>query len=703
MSDHETDTGPTTPYAELHRVMRGPGPLGYAFTIAPPVSGVPKGAPIDSHTDPAVLMARAEAVGGGHAAAAVCGAVRAELLIVDIDSCAELAKTQVIDAATDAGAVWGYEAASGSPDSCHLGFAVTPAVRVAAAAAIAAVRALHGLSKTDVDVRSKDHHLRYPGSASLKGTGRCVPVTAEGAPMTAIAAAKRLKAALAAVDDGALDLEVTPSSAAGPRRPTAPPPSATAPPVPVVDDEELEISRWDLEPERAWRAPTPIAAEGYQILDRSVDPKLRERIMRDRTSASYTASPADKARWKRENGSQLATDGAWVVYRSGIKSWKLARPYYRRYRCFAKFAALDAAARAAGTPAVHSFKHWQSVKERAESWRPAMPAPDAAFIAQVLDEIARWDDPDAVAAAAQIVHQRFADGHGADIPRPLAERTVAIWLSVSPSTARKRLTTLVDRGLLSLEIPHDRHSNRHEAHCYRLRLPSPKYRTECVHDVTRGGTYTHPLWGDLGQSARYVYDCLTSEPSSTSRLAALTHQQVGTSTYGVLRVLRALQAAGLADRHGSGNATTWCRGPASLDDAALQVGTIDRHTALVATINTERKAWHATTPRTSYAARSRLSYLRKRQHHNYRTTAPANDQLRLYLAPTVDDAVSTPRYTLVTSSPGAAYQSRSATEEDVSHVPGPDRLERRSGSPTDSREQSRRVSLASNRTTPPVE
>ena len=614
VSDHESDTDPVTPYAEFHRVMRGPsfgtGPLDLAFTVAAPVAGVPKGSPIDSHFDPAVLMARAEAIGGGQASAAVCGAVRPELLIIDVDGCLDQVKTQVIAAAADTGAVYGYETASGSPNSGHLGFAVTPTIRAAAATAIDAVRVAHGLTKTDVDIRKPTHHLRFPGSASLKGSGRCVPVTIDGTPMTAIAAANRLKAALAAVDDGALDLEVTPA-APRPRSVASPPP--TARPAAIFADDDGDISRWELEPERAWRAPTPITQDGFKVLDQSVDPKLRARVMRSRTSG-YKLSAADKARWDKENGSQLATNGAWVLWRAGIRSWSVARHYYRRHACFTKYAARDAEARAAGKKPVHCFQEWQKVKERAQSYRPALPVDEATFIDRVLVEVAQWDDADAVAGAAHAIHEVFADGRGAFIARPLAERTVAMWLSVSPTTARTRLNTLVERGLLTLEVPHDRHTARHEAHCYRLHLPSPKYRTKSVHDVTRGGTYTHALWGDLGQDTRHVYEKLGTERVPTAVLATATSQNPGSRTHGVLRQLRALESVGLAVRHGSGNTTTWSRGSASLGEAAERVGSFDRHRLLVAAINVERKAWHATSHRTSASARKRLLYLHRRQH-----------------------------------------------------------------------------------------
>ncbi len=616
VSHHECDTDPVSPRAELCDELAGSRLADEFYAVAPPLPGAVKGARVDSQAMPAVLLARAEAAGGGVAGVAILGPVRPELLIVDLDGCAELVMTRVIAAATDAGAVLGYLAASGSPDSRHVGFAVTPAIRGAASAAIDAVRVEANLHRLAVDVRSVQGHLRYPGSASLKGTGRCLPVDGDGSPMTSVAAVARLRAALSAVADGALDLAVTPTPApatspkARLRPVSSPPPSAGV----EVDELDGEISRWELEPERAWRAPTPITSDGFKILDRAVDPELRERIMRDRTKANYTASERDQARWKRENSSQLATDGAWVLWRSGIRSWSVARHYYRRHRCFAKYAERDAAARKEGTRAGHCYDEWQKIKRRALNHRPALPSGEAAFIAQVLAEVARWDDPAAVAAAAHVVHHRFSDGYGTYTARPIAVRELMLWMGVSRTTAHTLRKTLVERGLLTLEIPHDCRTARHEADCFRLHVPSPKYRTDLEHDLTPRGYYTHPLWGDLGQSTRHTYEKLSADPVSTAQIAAMTGQTAGTASHGVLRQLRALEAFGLATRHGTGNTTTWTRGPATLDDAADQHGATARHEVLVATVNTERKAWHATTYRTSNTARRRLAYLHKRQH-----------------------------------------------------------------------------------------
>lgn len=611
VSDHESDADFVTPRAEFCRRIAGAEVGGEFFALAPPVAGAVKASRAARGSDPAEMLARAEAAGGGYSSVAIVGPVREDLLIVDIDSCADQVMHQVIAAAIGAGAVFGYLTDSGSPNSRHVGFAVTPAIRAAATAAIVVVRRRAGLSARVVDVRSPRDHLRYPGSASLKGTGRCMPIDLDGTPITAVAATARLDAAL---DELAARLEPAPQVAATTAATVLAAVPSPAPQSDVDDVEEPEeIGRWDLEPERAWRAPTPITAEDYKVLDRAVDPALRDRIDSARKSGKR-ASRADEARWDRENGSQLATDGAWVVYRSGIKSWRLARHYYRRHRCFAKFVQLDAAARAAGAEAHHCFKHWQSIKERAEGWRRELPPDEAAFIARVLDEISHWDDPTAVAAAAHVVHHRFSDGHGTHIPRPIAERTLALWLSVSHSTARKWLAVLIDRGLLTLETPHDRHTSRHEAHCYQLHVPSPMYRTEFVHDVTRGGSYTHPLWGDLGQRARHTYDQLGVSPSTTSAIASRTGQSPGTASHGALRQLKLLEEHGLAARHGRGAATTWTRGATTLDKAAAVAGTETRTNTLRATINTERKAWHATSYRTSAVAKKRLSYLTRRQH-----------------------------------------------------------------------------------------
>lgn len=611
VSDHESDTDFVTPRAELCRRVAGAKIGGEFFALAPPVAGAAKASRADEGSDPAGMLARAEAAGGGYSSVAIVGPVRDELLIVDIDGCADQVMHQVIAAAVDAGAIFGYLTASGSPNSRHVGFAVTPAIRAVATAAVDTVRRRAELSTRAVDVRSTSAHLRYPGSASLKGTGRCMPIDIDGTPITAVAATTRLDAAL---DELAARREPAPQVAATTAAMVLAAVPSPAPPTEADDvDEPDEIGRWDLEPERAWRAPTSITAEDYKVLDRAVDPKLRDRIQEARKSGQRAAR-ADEARWDRENGSQLATDGAWVVYRSGIKSWRLARHYYRRHRCFAKFAQLDAAARAAGADAHHCFKHWQSIKERAEGWRRKLPADEAAFIARVLDEISHWDDPTAVAAAAHVIHHRFSDGHGTHTPRPIAERTLALWLSVSQSTARKWLAVLIERGLLTLETPHDRRTGRHEAHCYQLHVPSSMYRTKSVHDVTPGGSYTHPLWGDLGQRARHTYDQLGTAPLTTSDVALRTAQSPGTASHGALRQLKLLEQHGLATRHGRGASTTWTRGATTLDKAAAAAGTEARTNVLRATINTERKAWHATNYRTSAVARKRLSYLHKRQH-----------------------------------------------------------------------------------------
>ncbi|MBE7194120.1 MAG: hypothetical protein INR66_16755 [Gordonia polyisoprenivorans] len=278
----------------------------------------------------------------------------------------------------------------------------------------------------------------------------------------------------------------------------------------------------------------------------------------------------------------------------------------------------------------HSYKHWRRVFERFRSYQPEVSVEDRALIADVLAEVACWDDPDLVAAAVAVVHHRFSDGHGT-ADRPLADRCVAGWLSVEHTTAQRRLKGLCERGLLELVVPHDRYTARHEAHRYRLRRPSGVYRTSLRHDVTCPPSLTHPLWGVLGQSVRHVWEKLSSSPTATAVLAERTGQAPGTRTHGVRRALDVLSAAGLASREGTGPRTVWSRSAGTLEDAAEHYGATTRHRLLLATINTEREAWHAITRRARATARTRLGYLHARQHATTAVAAgPAADQLPLF-------------------------------------------------------------------------
>ena len=624
MSDHESDTAPITRWAESYRLLVGPACTDPAYALVPSPKGGNDASRVATAADPAELIADAERVGAGRAGVAVVAPIRPELLVVDLDGCAAQVLQQVRSAATSAGAVLAYLAASGSPDSVHVAFAVTPATRPAAAEAVDAVRREAGLDPKTVDVRTPRHYLRLPGSMSLKGGQRCWPITDDGARMTAIGAASRLRTALAAVEGSWSRSDIEAALAPTVSSPRDGVTSQSSPADTSADggpDVEVGValSAVDVEAPYAWGPPKRMTAEHLRVLNRAPGPGKR---------------------------SDAATAGAWVLIDLKIRSWRTAKPFYDRYPCFVKFRERDQQATARGTRysarhVSHSYKHWRHVLERFRSHQPPVSAEDQALITDVLAEVACWDDANLVAAAVAVVHHRFADGHGT-ADRPLADRCLAGWLAVEHTTAQRRLKGLLERGLLELVVPHDRYAARHEAHRYRLRRPSIIYRTNLRHDVTCPPSLTHPLWGVLGQSVRHVWEKLRSEPAPTAVLAELTGQPAGTSSHGTKKALDALCAVGLARRRGTGPRTVWVRSETQLDVVADHHGATARHRLLLATINTEREAWHAITRRARATARTKLAYLHTRQHASAVGAAPATDQLALFtpvvVSPVSEDA-----------------------------------------------------------------
>ena len=639
VSDHESDTTPITRWAELYRLLVGPACTDPAYALVPSPKGGNDASRAATAADPAELIADAERVGAGRAEVAVVATIRPELLVVDLDGCAAQVLQQVLTAATGAGGLLAYLAASGSPDSVHVAFAVTPARRSAVAQAVDAVRRAAGLDPKTVDVRTPRHYLRLPGSMSLKGGERCWPITDDGARMTAIATASRLRTALAVVEGSwsrsDIEAALAPTLPSGPRDGVA---AQSASADTVADggpDVEVGValSAVDVEAPYAWGPPKRMTAEHLRVLNRAPGPGKR---------------------------SDAATAGAWVLIDLKIRSWRTAKPFYDRYPCFVKFRERDQHAIARGTRysarhVSHSYKHWRHVLERFRSYQPAVSADDQALITDVLAEVACWDDANLVAAAVAVVHHRFSDGHGT-ADRPLADRCLAGWLAVEHTTAQRRLKGLLERGLLELVVPHDRYAARHEAHRYRLRRPSILYRTNLRHDVTCPPSLTHPLWGVLGQSVRHVWEKLRSEPAPTAVLAELTGQRTGTASHGTKKALDALCAVGLARRRGTGPRTVWVRSETPLDAVADHYGATARHRFLLATINTEREAWHAITRRARAMARTKLAYLHTRQHTAADGAAPAADQLALFTPVMVSGEV-------VDDARGVARRARGGCDE----------------------------------------
>ena len=659
VSDHESDTEPVTRWAETYRDFDSPSRPDPAFSLSPSPTGRNEGTRVATAHDPVVLIAEAEAAGAGRSAVAVVAQVRPELLVVDLDGCADRVLGPVIAAACETGATLAYLANSGSPNSRHVAFAVTPAGRAIAAAAVTEVRRAHELSANAVDIRSPRHYLRFPGSASLKGGDMCWPVTVEGEPMTAVATAKRLRAALATVEDAWSPRDVADHYLPETHTPDT---GAATSPIPPHDSsndaaDPVHLSAADVESPYAWKPRRALTDEESKLLNRHV----------------AEGSRSDEAtRAAREV----------LIAALNIRSWRAAKWYYDRFPVFAKFRERDDQARAKGrrfsadNPSL-SFTHWSSVITTFRNHRAPVCTEDRALIDRALAEVAQWDDADLVAAAVAVVHNRFSDGHGVD-DRPISHRCLAAWLNVDHSTAGRRIKGLIDRGLLELVVPHSRYTARQEAHRYRLHLPSPIYRTGLHHDLTSPRVVTHPLWGDLGQSSRHIWQELQVEdPLSTAQLASRTGVAAGTASYGAKRVLDALAELGLAKRLGRGRGTTWTLGPASLDEVAEELGTVARHRLLLAAINVEREAWHTTSPRTRTAARERLSYLHRRQHQAARA---APGQLHLFAV------ISDEPYGDRGRSPHWPRRP-DVGGDDGRHVPGPPRVENRSGLPPGRSEQ----------------
>lgn len=657
VSDHESATEPVTRWVETYRELDSPWRPDPAFSIEPLPTGRNEGTRVATAHDPAVLIAEAEAAGAGRSAVAVVAQVRPELLVVDLDRCADQVLGAVIAAACNTGATLAYLAESGSPNSRHAAFAVTPSGRRIAAAAVTEVRRAHNLSAKAVDIRSPRHYLRFPGSASLKGGQVCWPVTVGGKPMTAVATAKRLRAALATVEDA-----WSPRDVADHYLPETHTPDAAADTLPPMDQavaaaDPMYLSAADVESPYAWKPRRALTDEESKLLNRHVGEGERS-----------------------DEATRAARD--ILIAARNIRSWRAAKWYYDRFPVFAKFRERDNQARAKGrrfsadNPSL-SFTHWSSVITTFRNHRAPVCDGDQALIDAAMAEVTHWDDAELVAAAVAVVHNRFSDGHGVE-DRPISHRCLAAWLNVDHTTAGRRIKGLIDRGLLELVVPHNRYTARQEAHRYRLHRPSAIYRTDLHHDLTSPRVVTHPLWGDLGQFSRHIWQQLPAKaPLSTSQLAAMVGARAGTASHGTKRVLDGLAEQGLAQRHGRGRGTTWTLGPATLDEVAERLGTVARHRLMLAAINVEREAWHTTSPRTRTAARERLSYLHKRQHQAARA---ASAQLHLFaVVPGTPEGDRSRSPHLPRRAGGAG--------DDERYVSGPPRLESRPWLPPGRSEQ----------------
>lgn len=635
VSDHDSIT--ESRWSEVYRLLPAPG--GESFALAGTATA--NKARRERSGNPIELITEAEHAGGGKAIWAVVAPIRSDLLVIDLDRCAEQVWPRLRDVLGDYAATAAYLARSGSPDSLHV------ILKCASSASdrgvrefLADLRRQLNLSARRIDVLSPGHLLRLPGSASLKPAGHhCTPVNDDLKPITAVQTAERLRAALgsdepgpvqaafARHDDGwcvQLDAEVyrpglevevhrrdgqvkrvrigAVVSHAGDRVRAAitddlTPHSPTPGPMVALsaaaqmhelapDTDGAEELQWQAP--RAWRRRTPISAQQWRILNDTGG----------------------------EDRSAAATAAAWVLWDVGLRSFAAVRWFYAHCPAFAKFRDRDGDRRRARSACA---AHWQSITARASTHRPPLDPADQALVDDALTEVATWDEPDLVAAAVAVITHRFTDGHGL-VDRPIAKRCLANWMSVCDSRAYVHLQRLQERGLL-VRTRDWQDGPANEAALYSLRVPDTFYRGNGAHDVTDPHRL-HPLWGQLGHHAHALWSSLSSQGRAvtTPEVAAKSPLPPGGTGWGVLGLLNTLGSLGLVTRIGTGKGTRWTVTPTqsdqgAVDSAATSSGAFERAKQLRARIVGERKAYHAEGPGERARMRSGLKVLRDRLTH----------------------------------------------------------------------------------------
>ncbi|MFC9982679.1 hypothetical protein [Gordonia sp. NPDC127522] len=636
MSDHDSVT--ESRWSEVYRLLRAPG--GESFALAGTATA--NKARRERSGDPIDLITEAERAGGGKAIWAVVAPIRSDLLVIDLDRCAQQVWPRLCDVLGDYSATVAYLARSGSPDSLHVILTCpSPASDRALRQFLAQLRRQLNLSARRVDVLSPGHLLRLPGSASLKPAGgHCTPVNDDLEPITAIETAERLRAALGSDEPGpvqasfarhndewcvqvdaevyrpGLEVEVHRRDGqvkrvrigavvahAGDRvraaitddlTPYSPTPgpmvalSAAAQMHELAPDDTDGAGELQWQAPRAWRRRTPISAQQWRILNETGED--------DRSAA--------------------ATAAAWVLWDVGLRSFAAVRWFYAHCPAFAKFRDRDGNRRRTRSACA---AHWRSITARATTYRPPLDPADQALVDDALTEVATWDEPDLVAAAVAVITHRFTDGHGLT-DRPIAKRCLATWMSVCDSRAFVHLQRLQERGLL-VRTRDWRDGPANEAALYSLRVPDEFYRGNGAHDVT-DPLRLHPLWGQLGHASHTLWSVLSAHKGALPTIEIATRSSLppGGAGWGVLGLLTRLGSLGLVTRIGTGRGTRWTVTPTqadqgAVDSAATSSGAFERAQQLRARIVGERKAYHAEGPGERARMRAGLKVLRSRLTH----------------------------------------------------------------------------------------
>lgn len=508
--------------------------------------------------------------------AALVAPLRPDLVVVDLDGCAGQVLPLLRDAATTAGGVLVYRAASGSADSEHAAWAFPTSHGWAAFVdAIAAVRSWAGLDARAVDVIAGGRGVRLPGSASLKAAGgRCAPLDLDDDTHDTLPCGGEVQDS---ADAGLSPAEALRQTAAA----LASVPLIYTPPLSTVHEFPADSS------------PAGVAATQW----------------RPRKSFTPDQRAALEARPTVGERSEAAVAAFRALWEANIRDWEAAQEFFD-LPVFAKYR----------QRADRGQVFFQAQLDRWSTFRGGVDPADQAVCDQWLVRAGSWiDHPHLEAALHALVQHRFTDGRGLH-SRPISCRDLAEWLhaGITARTASRYLQELTARGVLDCVHRSGYDTDPTNAHHYTLRTPGTEtpdlYPGGLAHDRTPppSALPLHPLWSVLGQRCRKLYQALTpTTRPTTAVLAAQCGLPTGDHTFGALAMLRRLRDAGLIARVGSGRGTTWTRTGLDLDEAARTLGAPERATAAAAVAAAERRAWHAPDQEQRRRALAALTELRR--------------------------------------------------------------------------------------------